>query len=41
MKERPWIWIVIAFTAFVVALGGVVVIAQKNAPQPVPLKHGH
>lgn len=37
LKENPWIWIVICFTGMLCALAGVVVIAEKNKPQEVPL----
>jgi hypothetical protein len=40
MKERPWIWIVIGFLLFVVALGHFVQTAIRNTPQEVPLTHG-
>jgi hypothetical protein len=40
MKQRPWIWIVIGFLLFVVALTDFVRTAIRNAPQEVPLTHG-
>jgi hypothetical protein len=40
MKQRPWIWIVIGFLLFVVALGHFVQTAIRNAQQEVPLTHG-
>ena len=39
--ERPWIWIVLGYVLFVVAILSVVVIAVKNREPSVPLNfHG-
>jgi hypothetical protein len=41
IHERPWIWIVIGYCAFVVAILSVVAIAVKNREPSVPLSvHG-
>lgn len=40
MKNRPWIWIVIAQLALMAALTTMVVIAHKYAQPEVPLHHG-
>jgi hypothetical protein len=41
LHERPWIWIVVGYCAFVVAILSVVVIAVKNREPSVPLPiHG-
>ena len=42
MKDRPWIWIIVAFVAMFIVMTIVVIIAEKNAPQSVPLEqYGH
>jgi hypothetical protein len=40
MKNRPWIWIVIAHIVMIGVLTTVVMIAKKNAPREVPVSHG-
>jgi cytochrome c-type biogenesis protein CcmE len=42
MKARPWIWIILAYMAFVALTIGFVVIAVKNKQPEVPLnRNGH
>jgi hypothetical protein len=42
MKDRPWIWIIVAFVAMLIAMAVTIIIAEKNAPQSVPLhENGH
>jgi hypothetical protein len=42
MKDRPWIWIIVAFVIMFIAMTVTIIIAEKNAPQSVPLEHhGH
>jgi hypothetical protein len=41
LRDRPWIWIVVGYCAFVVAISSIVVIAIKNREPSVPLDfHG-
>lgn len=40
MKSRPWIWIIIAYLAFVGGLTTMVVIAVQNKQAEVPVVHG-
>lgn len=40
MKSRPWIWIIIAYTAFVTGLTAMVVTAIRNKQPEVPLIGG-
>jgi hypothetical protein len=37
LRDRPWIWIVDGYCAFVVAISSIVVIAIKNREPSVPL----
>lgn len=39
--DRPWMWIVIGYCAFVVAILSVVVIAVKHREPSVPLTTHH
>lgn len=39
MKDRSWIWIVIAHIAVIAVLTTVVVIAQRHRSPEVPLVH--
>ena len=41
MKDRPWIWIIVAHVAVVAVLVSVIVIAQRHRSPEVPLNHGH
>ena len=42
MKDRPWIWIIVAFVAMLIAMTVTIIITEKNAPQSVPLhENGH
>ena len=41
MKERPWIWFIVANIVFIAGLTTLVVIAVRNKPQEVPIVHGH
>ena len=38
LRDRPWIWIVLGYCAFVIAIVTVVAIAIKNAEPSVPLQ---
>ena len=40
MKERPWIWLVIANLIFIAGISTLVVIAVRNKQPDVPLTHG-
>ena len=40
MKERPWIWLVIANVVFISGILTLVVIAVRNKQPTVPLTHG-
>jgi hypothetical protein len=40
MKSRPWIWIIVAYAAFVTGLTTMVVTAVRNKQPEVPLTHG-
>jgi hypothetical protein len=40
MKERPWIWLIIANVAIIVGLTTLVVFAVRHSPQEVPIAHG-
>lgn len=41
MKKRPWLWIVFAYSVFIVLTISFVVIAVKNKQPEVPLNsHG-
>jgi len=37
LYDRPWIWIVLFFVCMVGLMIGFLVIAERNAPQSVPL----
>jgi hypothetical protein len=39
MKNRPWIWIIVAHIAVIAALTHVVIVAQRNKQPEVPLTH--
>jgi hypothetical protein len=47
MKERPWIWLIVANVVFIAGIITLVVIAVRNKPEEVPLHtemastHGH
>ena len=40
MKERPWIWLIVANLIFITGITMLVVIAVKNPPPQVPIAHG-
>jgi len=40
MKERPWIWVIIAYVAFIAGITTLVVIAVRHKQPEVPLVHG-
>src|SRR6185369_17189212 len=40
MKERPWIWLIVANIVFIAGVTTLVVIAVRNKPQEVPIVHG-
>ena len=40
MKQRPWIWLIIANVVFMTGITTLVVIAVKHRPEEVPLAHG-
>ena len=40
MKERPWIWLILANLVFIAGLTTLVVIAVRNTPQELPIVHG-
>lgn len=39
MKQRPWIWILIGYLAFVGGITTMVVVAVKNRPAEVKLSN--
>jgi len=39
MKQRPWIWLIVANVAFIAGITTLVVIAVRNTPQEVPIVH--
>jgi hypothetical protein len=39
MKDRPWIWLIIANIIFIASVTTLVVIAVRNKPQDVTLLH--
>ncbi len=41
LKNRPWIWIVLFFLAFMSAWAWFIVIALRNVPEVVPLEPTH
>ena len=46
LRDRPWIWIVVAWVVLIFALAWLIVIAQRYGPKEVPLdqpalKPGH
>ena len=43
MKDRPWIWIIVAWVVLLASLSVVITICVRNAPEEVPLIniHGH
>jgi hypothetical protein len=40
MKERPWIWLIVANIVFIAGLTTLVVIAVKNKQPEVSVVHG-
>ena len=41
MKQRPWIWLVVANVVFITGITTMVVIAVRNKEREVPVKNGH
>ena len=41
MKDRPWIWLILANVVFITGIITLVVIAVHNRQLEVPLVHGH
>ena len=41
MKERPWIWLILANLILITGVLALVVIAARHPAQEVPLTHGH
>ncbi len=39
MKERPWIWLIVANVIFIAGTITLVTIAVRHSPQEVPLVH--
>ena len=39
LKQRPWIWVWVAFTVLFTAWGTFFAIAIKNQPEKIPLEH--
>ena len=37
MKERPWIWLIVANVIFIAGIMSLVVIAVRNKPLEVPI----
>lgn len=40
MKNRPWIWLIVAQLVFIAGISTLVTIAVKNRPAEVPIGHG-
>jgi len=40
MKDRPWIWIIVAHLALLAVLTTVAVIAHRYGSPEIPLRHG-
>ncbi|MDB6174318.1 MAG: hypothetical protein JWL59_3629 [Chthoniobacteraceae bacterium] len=40
MKERPWIWLIIANVFIFAAVATLAVVAMRHAPQEIPVSHG-
>lgn len=40
MKERPWIWVILANIIFITGIMTLVVIAVRNRSPEVPIAHG-
>ncbi len=40
MKDRPWIWLIIANVVFIAGMITMVVIAVRNKEPDVPIAHG-
>lgn len=41
MKNRPWIWLIIANVVFIAGITTMVVIAVRNKQPDVPVTNGH
>jgi hypothetical protein len=39
MKDRPWIWLIVANVLFIAGIVTLVVIAVRNSPKEVPIVH--
>ncbi len=37
MKDRPWIWLIVANVIFIAGITTLVVIAVRHSPQQVPI----
>lgn len=40
MKQRPWIWLIVAQLVFIAGITTLVVIAVQHRPQEIPIAHG-
>lgn len=40
MKQRPWIWFIIANLVFIAGISTLVVIAVRHSPKEVPVGYG-
>ncbi len=40
MKNRPWIWIIVAHIGLIAVLTTVTIIAKRHGPREIPLPHG-
>ena len=40
MKQRPWIWFIVAYLIFLGGITTLVVVAVKHKPEEVPVAHG-
>lgn len=41
MKQRPWIWFIIANLVFIAGISTLVVIAVRHSPKEVPVAYEH
>jgi len=41
MKQRPWIWLIVANVVFIAGIITMVVIAVRNKQPEVPVTNGH
>lgn len=40
MKQRPWIWLIVAQVAFIAGITTLVVVAVKHRPAEIQVSHG-